>query len=70
MPFTADAVEHSQFTESEGELKVLTPREFSLSMKKEDLQKAIVHLGLPPQRISITFGEPAKSGPALEKKRL
>ncbi len=70
MAFTADAVEHSQFTESEGELKVLTPKEFSLAMRKEDLQKAITHLGLPPQRMSISFGEPAQAGPAFEKKRL
>jgi len=69
MPFTADAVEHSQFTESDGELKILTPQEFSLSMKKEDIQKAIAHLQLPPQRISISFGEPANAGPALEKKK-
>jgi len=69
MAFTADAVEHSQFTERDGELKVLTPNEFSLAMRKEDLQKAITHLGLPPQRLNITFGEPGNAGPALEKKK-
>ena len=69
MPFTADAVEHSQFTEADGELKIVTPKEFSLAMRKEDLQKAITHLGLPPQRLSITFGEPENAGPALEKKK-
>ena len=38
-------------------------------MKKADLQKAIAHLGLPPQRIKISFGEPSQHGPALEKKK-
>jgi DNA polymerase-3 subunit gamma/tau len=69
MAFTADAVEHSQFTESDGELKVLTPNEFSLAMTKDDLQKAIAHLGLPPQRLNITFGEPQNASPAFEKKK-
>ena len=70
MAFTADAVEHSQFTQSGSELLVLAPTETKLSMKEADLQKAIAHLGLPRQNIKITFGEPANAGPALEKKRL
>ncbi len=70
MPYTADAVEHSQITQSGLELSVVTPKEFSLSMTADDLQKAIAHLGLPPQRIKITLGAPAQAGPALEKKRL
>jgi DNA polymerase III subunit gamma/tau len=70
MAFTADAVEHSQFTESGHELLVLAPTETRLSMKEADLQKAIAHLGLPRQNIKITFGEPASSGPALEKKKM
>ena len=69
MAFTADAVEHSQFTHTGNELQVLAPTETRLSMKEADLQKAIAHLGLPRQVIKITFGEPAKSGPALEKKK-
>ena len=69
MAFTADAVEHSQFTQAGNELLVLAPTETRLSMKEADLQKAIAHLGLPRQNIKITFGEPASSGPALEKKK-
>ena len=30
MQFTADAVEHSEVTESNGELRFVTPEEFSL----------------------------------------
>jgi DNA polymerase-3 subunit gamma/tau len=69
MAFTADAVEHSQFTQSGNDLLVLAPTDTKLSMKEADLQKAIAHLGLPRQNIKITFGEPAKAGPALEKKK-
>jgi hypothetical protein len=69
MAFTADAVEHSQFTQSGNDLLVLAPTETRLSMKEADLQKAIAHLGLPRQNIKITFGEPTNAGPALEKKK-
>jgi hypothetical protein len=69
MAFTADAVEHSQFTQSGNDLLVLAPTETRLSMREIDLQKAIAHLGLPKHNIKITFGEPANSGPALEKKK-
>jgi DNA polymerase-3 subunit gamma/tau len=69
MNFTADAVEQSQITQSGNELHVLAPNETRLAMKEADLQKAIAHLGLPRLAIKITFGEPASSGPALEKKK-
>jgi len=69
MAFTADAVRDSQFTQSGSELLVLAPTETKLSMKEADLQKAIAHLGLPRQIIKITFGDPPRSGPALEKKK-
>ena len=69
MAFTADAVEHSQFTQSGNELQVLAPTETRLSMNEADLQKAIAHLGLPRQNIRITFGEASGAGPALEKKK-
>ena len=59
MKFTADAVEHSQVSESAGALQFVTPREFRLSMKAEDIQKALSKLGAPPLKIKITFGEPA-----------
>ena len=58
MPFTADAVEHSQVTESNGELQFITPKEFSLSMNEKDLQKAIQQAAGSAMRIKITIGEP------------
>ena len=57
MAFTADAVEHSEFSLVDGELRVLTPREFKLSMKAEDLQRAIAHAGIAVPRVKIAFGE-------------
>ena len=68
MTFTADAVEHSQFTDSGGELLIFAPTDTQLAMNEGDLQKAIAHLGLPRQKIKITFGEKSNAGPALEKK--
>ena len=35
MQFTADAVEHSQITESNGELLFTTPEEFKLALKRK-----------------------------------
>jgi hypothetical protein len=69
MAFTADAVEHSQFTEVGSELHVLAPVETKLSMREADIQKAIAHLGLPRTIVKITFGAPGNAGPALEKKK-
>jgi len=69
MAFTADAVEQSQFTQVGSELHILAPMETKLSMTEGDLQKAITHLGLPRMPIKISFGAPASTGPALEKKK-
>ena len=57
MTFTADAVEHSEFSLYEGELRVLTPKEFKLAMRADDLSKAIQHAGLTVPKIKIAFGD-------------
>jgi DNA polymerase-3 subunit gamma/tau len=57
MAFTADAVEHSEFSLQEGELRILTPKEFKLAMRADDLSKAIQHAGLAVPKIKIAFGE-------------
>ncbi|MDQ2898798.1 MAG: DNA polymerase III subunit gamma/tau [Acidobacteriota bacterium] len=67
MPYTADAIEHSHVTASDTEIAVETPKEFSLSMNAEELQKAIRHLGGPPMRVTISFKDvsaPEKMAPA------
>lgn len=66
MAFTADAVEHSEFSLVEGELRVLSPREFKLAMKVEDLQRAIQHAGIALPRIKIAFGD-VNATPELAK---
>jgi len=69
MAFTADAAEHSDFSFHEGELRILTPKEFKLSMVPEDLQKAIQHAGMTAPRIKIAFGE-VNAAPELAKAAL
>jgi hypothetical protein len=58
MQFTADAVEHSQVTESNGELQFVTPEEFRLAMNEKDILKVVQKIAGRPMRIKITFGEP------------
>jgi DNA polymerase-3 subunit gamma/tau len=59
MPFTADAVEHSQLTESGTELRFVTPPEFKLMLQDADVQKALDKLNLGKRRITKTLGEVA-----------
>ncbi len=66
MAFTADSVEHSEFSFQDGELRILTPKEFKLSMKQEDLQKAIQHAGFAVPKIKIAFGE-VSAAPEIQK---
>ena len=69
MTFTADAVEHSEMTLVDGELRVTTPREFKLAMKEDDLRKAIQHLRISPPRIKIAFGETAVAAPLAKSEK-
>ena len=65
MQFTADAVEHSQVTESNGELQFVTPEEFSLMMDEKDIRKAVEKISGRPMRIKITLGKPDAAAPAM-----
>ncbi len=58
MQFTADAVEHSQVTESNGELQFVTPEEFGLAMNEKDIQKVVQKIAGRPMRIKIALGKP------------
>ena len=58
MQFTADAVEHSQITEVNGELQFVTPEEFGLSMNEKDILKVVQKIAGRPMRIKITLGKP------------
>ncbi len=57
MQFTADAVEHSQVTESNGELQFVTPEEFSLAMNEKDILKVVQKIAGRPLRIKIALGQ-------------
>lgn len=59
MRYTADAVEHSEVTESNGELTFLTPKSFSLAMNETDLKKAAQAALGRPMRIKVNTGSPA-----------
>jgi DNA polymerase-3 subunit gamma/tau len=67
MQFTADAVEHSQVTESNGELQFVTPEEFSLAMNEKDILKVVQKIAGRPMRIKIAFGKPDAVAAPLAK---
>jgi len=56
MQFTADAVEHSQITESNGELLFAAPEEFHLALNGKDILKVVQKLAGRPLRVKITAG--------------
>jgi DNA polymerase-3 subunit gamma/tau len=67
MQFTADAVEHSQVTESNGELQFVTPEEFGLAMSEKDILKVVQKIVGRPMRIKITLGTPAAVAAPMAK---
>jgi hypothetical protein len=50
-------VEHSTVVEDAGELRITTPEEFRLSMREQDVRKAIESIGGGAQKIKISFAE-------------
>ncbi len=56
MMFTADAIEHSDVGESNGELHFTTPDEFKLAMNEKDILKVVQKVAGRPMRIKIAFG--------------
>jgi DNA polymerase-3 subunit gamma/tau len=69
MQFTADAVEHSQVIESNGELQFVTPEEFRLAMNEKDILKVVQKIAGRPMRIKIGFGKPEAAAAPLVKKQ-
>jgi hypothetical protein len=64
MAFTADAVEHSDVTESGSELSFAAPPEYCLMITETDIRKALARLGAKPYRIKVTAGNSPASGSA------
>jgi DNA polymerase-3 subunit gamma/tau len=56
MQFTADAVEHSQIAESNGELQFTTPEEFKLALNEKDILKVVQKVAGRAMRIKVTAG--------------
>lgn len=63
MTFTADAIEHSQVTEVNGELQFVTPEEFRLAMSEKDIGNAVQQVGGRAMKIKIRFGTPGEQAP-------
>jgi DNA polymerase III subunit gamma/tau len=59
MAFTADAIEHSEIVEANGELRFTTPREFSIAMKEADINQAVRQIIGKPLKIKVTIGDAA-----------
>src|SRR5690242_13462326 len=68
MTFTADAVEHSEVSETGNVLHFVTPKKFMLAMRGEDIAKAAQRVSPRTLQIQVTPGEveraEAATGPA------
>ena len=60
MEFTADAIEHSEIIEANGELRFTTPKEFSIAMREADINQAVRQIAGKPLKIKITIGDVAE----------
>jgi DNA polymerase III subunit gamma/tau len=71
LPFTADAVEHSRVTETGNLLEFVTPKEFMLAMRAEDISKAVQRISSQTFKIKVTAGEVAPAekaaAPSVQK---
>ncbi len=63
LTFTADAVEHSVVEEVNGELRFTTPKDFSLALSPNEIEKAVRQIAGRALRIKVTIGE---TGPLPE----
>jgi DNA polymerase-3 subunit gamma/tau len=59
MAFTADAIEHSEIVEVNGELRFTTPRDFSVAMNASDINQAVRQIVGKPLKIKVTIGDVA-----------
>ncbi len=63
LPFTADAVERARVVEAAGELQFTASAADRLSLRAEDIQKALQHLNARPLRIKVTVGDTSAAAP-------
>jgi hypothetical protein len=71
MTFTADAVEHSEVVQAGNVLQFVTPKDFMLAMRVEDLSKAVQRVSARQFKITVTVGDgaPAISATVGEQKQ-
>ena len=74
MEFTADAIEHSEVVEANGELRFTTPPEFRIAMTEADINQAVRQIVGKPLKIKVTIGDVAaqnreKSRPRRPRRR-
>jgi DNA polymerase-3 subunit gamma/tau len=64
LTFSADAIEQSEVTLVNNELQINAPKEFQLSLGREEVLTALKHLGFPALRFKVNFGEVKNAAPA------
>jgi len=57
MTFIADALEHAEVREDNGELHLIGPREFTLALRSGDLKKLAEEVAGRPLKIKVSTGE-------------
>ena len=65
--FTADAIENSSVEEINGEVVFTTPKAYALSMKGQDLPKALAQVLGRPAKMKLTTGDPAPTANGIKK---
>jgi len=70
MEFTADAIEHSEVVEANGELRFTTPPEFSIAMKEADINQAVRQIIGKPLKIKVTIGNVAAPDRAPDRDKV
>jgi DNA polymerase-3 subunit gamma/tau len=63
MAFTADAVEASRVTEVNGELRIVTKKEYALALRPQELDQAIRKVAGRSMTVKVTVGEAAPPTP-------
>jgi DNA polymerase III subunit gamma/tau len=57
LTFSADAIAQSEVTLANNELQITASKQFQLDLGRDEIQKALKHLGFPALRFKMNFGE-------------
>jgi DNA polymerase-3 subunit gamma/tau len=63
LEFSADAIAQADVSLVNNELQITASKQLALDLGRDEIQKALKHLGYPALRFKVTFGE-TKSAPA------